>query len=68
MTLRELLKTLHAVDEKNLDMDVMVSPATGGYSGIDRVSVLYVGHAVIHLAEPPKERHRIYGPDRKREP
>ena len=55
MTLRELLKSLHAVDEKHLDMDVMVSPASGGYAGIDHVSVLYVGHAVIHLAEPPKE-------------
>src|SRR5712675_1054988 len=55
MTLRELLKALHAVDEKNLDVDVMVSPASGGYAGIDHLSVLYVGHAVIHLAEPPKE-------------
>jgi len=54
MTLRELLKSLHAVDEKHLDMDAMVSPASGGYAGIDHVSVLYVGHAVIHLAEPPK--------------
>src|SRR6266478_3908268 len=52
MTLRELLKSLHAVDEKHLDMDAMVSPASGGYAGIDHVSVLYVGHAVIHLAEP----------------
>src|SRR5882762_5507174 len=52
MNLRELLKTLQAVDEKHLDMDVMVSPASGGYAGISHVSVLYVGHAVIHLAEP----------------
>jgi len=52
MTLRELLKSLHAVDEKHLDVDVLVSPASGGYSGIDHVSVLYVGHAVLHLAEP----------------
>jgi len=52
MTLRELLKSLHAVDEKHLDVDVMVSPASGGYRGISHVSVLYVGHAVIHLAEP----------------
>jgi hypothetical protein len=52
MNLRELLKSLHAVDEKHLDMDVMVSPASGGYAGISHVSVLYVGHAVIHLAEP----------------
>jgi len=43
------------VDEKHLDMDVMVSPASGGYAGIDHVSVLYVGHAVIPLDEPPKE-------------
>jgi hypothetical protein len=56
MTLRELLKSLHAVDEKHLDMEVMVSPASGGYAGISHVSVLYVGHAVIHLAEPkPRE-------------
>lgn len=52
MTLRELLKSLHAVDEKNLDMEVMVSPHSGGYTPISHVSVLYVGHAVIHLAEP----------------
>ena len=56
MTLRELLKSLHAVDEKHLDVDVMVSPASGGYRRISYVSVLYVGHAVIHLAEPkPQE-------------
>jgi hypothetical protein len=52
MTLRELLKSLHAVDEKHLDVHVLVSPASGGYAGISHVSVLYVGHAVIHLAEP----------------
>src|SRR5712671_2041480 len=52
MTLRELLKSLHAVDEKHLDVDVLVSPASGGYRGISHVSVLYVGHAVMHLAEP----------------
>src|SRR6266403_1367257 len=52
MTLRELLKSLHAVDEKHLGVDVMVSPASGGYAGISHVSVLYVGHAVIHLEEP----------------
>jgi hypothetical protein len=52
MTLRELLKSLHAVDEKNLDMEVMVSPASGGYEGVSHVSVLYVGHPVVHLAEP----------------
>jgi hypothetical protein len=49
MTLRELLKDLQAVDEKHLDMDVMVSPHSGGYEGISHVSVLYVGHPVIHL-------------------
>jgi hypothetical protein len=58
MTLRELLKSLHAVDEKNLDMDVMVSPHSGGYEGISHVSVLYVGHAVIHLAEHRQRLHR----------
>ena len=56
MMLRELLKSLHAVDEKHMDMAVMVSPASGGYTGISHVSVLYVGHPVIHLAEPkPQE-------------
>lgn len=52
MILRELLKSLHAVDGKYLNMEVMVSPASGGYEGISHVSVLYVGNAVIHLAEP----------------
>ena len=56
MTLRELLKSLHAVDEKHLDMDVMASPHSGGYEGISHVSVLYVGHPVIHLAEPEPEQ------------
>lgn len=51
MTLRELLKALNAVDEQFLDMEVMVSPPSGGYDGISHVSVLYVGHPVIHLAE-----------------
>jgi len=51
MTLRELLKSLHAVDEKHLDVHALVSPASGGYAGVTHVSVLYVGHAVIHLAE-----------------
>jgi len=56
MTLRELLKSLHAVDEKHLDMDVIVSPHSGGYEGISHVSVLYVGYPVLHLAEPkPQE-------------
>ena len=52
MTLRELLKSLQAVDEKSLDMEVVVSPHTGGFDSISHVSVLYVGHPVIHLAEP----------------
>jgi hypothetical protein len=52
MTLRELLKSLRAVDKKFLDVHVLVSPASGGYDGISHVSVLYVGHAVIHLEEP----------------
>jgi hypothetical protein len=50
--LSDLLKSLHALDEKALDMDVLVSPASGGYEGVSHVSSLYVGHAVIHLAEP----------------
>jgi hypothetical protein len=62
MTLRELLKSLQAMDEKSLDMDVMVSPHSGGYEGISHVSVLYAGLPVIHLAEPkPKSHHRICG-------
>ena len=52
MTLRELLKSLHAVDGKHLDVEVLVSPSSGGYATIDHTSILYVGHAVIHLAEP----------------
>ena len=52
MTLRELLKSLQAVDEKSLDMEVVVSPHTGGYDSISHVSVLYAGHPVLHLAEP----------------
>jgi hypothetical protein len=51
MTLRELLKSLRAVDEKFLDMEVMVSPASGGYSPISHTSVIYVGHPITHLAE-----------------
>jgi len=52
MTLRELLESLQAIDEKSLDMEVMVSPASGGYAPISHTSVLYAGHPVIHLAEP----------------
>jgi hypothetical protein len=52
MTLRELLKSLHAFDEESLDMEVMASPASGGYSSISHTSVLYAGHPVIHLVEP----------------
>ncbi len=52
MTLRELLKALQAVDEKHLDVDVLVSPASGGYDGTSHVSLLGAGHPVIHLAEP----------------
>lgn len=52
MTLRELLKSLQGVDEKSLDMDVMVIQHSGGYEGISYVYVFYVGHPVLHLAEP----------------
>lgn len=52
MTLRELLKALNATDEAHLDKEVLVSPHTGGYDSISNVSVLYVGHPVIHLAQP----------------
>jgi hypothetical protein len=55
MTLREVLKSLHAVDDKYLDVQVLVSHTFGGYEGISHVSTLRVGNAVIHLAEP-KER------------
>ena len=52
MTLRELLKSLQAQDEKSLDMSVLISPPEGGYGEISHVSALYVGRVVIHLAEP----------------
>lgn len=51
MTLRELLKALQAVNEKYLDAVVLVSPASGENEG----PALYVGNAVIHLAEPQGE-------------
>ncbi len=51
-TLRQLLKSLHAIDEKFLDTEVVVSHASGGYSPISHTSVLYAGNPVIHLAEP----------------
>ena len=51
MTLRELLKALNAVDEKVLDLEVMVSPHTGGYDSISHVSVLDAGHPVLHEAD-----------------
>jgi hypothetical protein len=54
MTLRELLKSLHAVDDKYLDVQVLVSHTSGGYEGISHVSMLHVGNAVIHVAEPKK--------------
>jgi len=55
MTLRELLKALHAVDHKYLDALVLVSPASAGNEGISHVPALYVGNVVIHLAEPKGE-------------
>ncbi len=58
MTLRELLKDLQAQDEKSLDASVLVSPASGGYSGISHLSVLYVGHVVLHLLDTPKLTER----------
>ena len=54
MTLRELLKSLQAQDEKSLDARVVVSPASGGYSDISHISALYAGPIVIHLTEAPK--------------
>ena len=54
MTLRELLKSLHAVDDKYLDVQVLVSHTSGGYEGISHISMLYLGNAVIHVAEPKK--------------
>jgi hypothetical protein len=43
MTLRELLKELQAQDEKSLDTALLVSPASGGYSGISHLSVCMSG-------------------------
>ena len=54
MTLRELLKDLQALDPKSLDQPVLASPHTGGYSGIDRIEVMYVGNVVLHLMDAPK--------------
>ena len=54
MTLRELLKILQAQDEKSLDNPVLASPASGGYSGVSHISVMYVGNVVIHLMDAPK--------------
>ena len=54
MTLRELLKSLHAMDDKYLDVQVLVCHTSGGYEGTSHVSTLHVGNAVIHLAEPKK--------------
>jgi hypothetical protein len=54
MTLRELLKSLQAQDEKSLDERVVVSPASGGYSDISHISALYAGPIVIHLTEAPQ--------------
>jgi hypothetical protein len=52
MTLRELLESLRATDEKSLDMEVVVCHPSGGYSPISHTSVLGAGLRVIHLAEP----------------
>jgi hypothetical protein len=56
MTLRDLLKTLQAQDEKSLDQHVFVSPPSpsGGYAGIERVSNLYPGNVVLHMMDAPK--------------
>jgi hypothetical protein len=54
MTLRELLTDLQAQGEKYLDAPVLVSPHSGGYSGVSHVSVMYVGNVVIHLLDAPK--------------
>src|ERR1700720_3880756 len=54
MTLRELLEKLKAIDEKSLDMPVVITPAPPGeYAGFDSVkdvSVLHAGVTVLHLA------------------
>ena len=54
MTLRELLKELQTQDGKSLDNPVLVSPHSGGYSGVSHLSVMYVGNVVIHLLDAPK--------------
>lgn len=51
MTLRELLKSLQAVDDELLDKEVVVSLRSGSYTPISHVSTLYAGHPVIHLVE-----------------
>ena len=61
MTARELIQRLQAVDEKSLDMNVYVRPTPpgGGYAGIEDVSVIYAGHAIIHLAGPPPDIDKL---------
>ena len=54
MTLRELLERLHSQDDKSLDAPVVISPPSGGYRGISRISALYAGPIVIHLTEAPQ--------------
>ena len=53
MTLRDLLTTLQAQDEKALDQHVLITPPapSGGYAGIDRISNLYVGNVVLHMTD-----------------
>ena len=54
MTLRELLESLQAQDEKSLDARLVVSPPSGGYRDISHISALYAGPIVIHLTEAPQ--------------
>jgi hypothetical protein len=54
MTLHELITDLQAKDAKLLDKPVLVSPHSGGYSGISHIDVMYVGNIVIHLLDAPK--------------
>jgi hypothetical protein len=59
MTGRELLNQLQAFSEKTLGEVVVVSPPSGGYGMIERLSILYAGPVVIHFDDgsktpPPK--------------
>lgn len=53
MKARELLERLQTLDEKSLDLDVLLTDAppneVGGFCSVGGVSVKYVGHVVLHI-------------------